>query len=72
MAEFEKRLACVIKADGGIARGYLIDTCKRIGVNETSSHGRSPYRAKLGQTFPEPLAAARLMNRWSRDLLLSA
>lgn len=34
MGEFEKRLACVIKADGGIARGYLIDTCKRIGVNE--------------------------------------
>jgi hypothetical protein len=28
MAEFENRLACVIRADGGIARGYLIDTCK--------------------------------------------
>ena len=34
MTEFDKRLACVIKADGGIARGYPIDTCKRVGMNE--------------------------------------
>ena len=34
MAEFEKRLACVIKADGSIARGYMIDSCKRNGSNE--------------------------------------
>jgi len=25
MTEFEKRLACVIAADGSIARGYMID-----------------------------------------------
>ena len=33
MAEFEKRLACVIKADGAIARGYMIDKCEFDGVN---------------------------------------
>jgi hypothetical protein len=34
MAEFEKRLACVIRADGVIARGYMIDKCEFDGVNE--------------------------------------
>ena len=34
MSEFEKRLACVINADGSIVRGYLIDSCKRNGTNE--------------------------------------
>jgi hypothetical protein len=34
MAEFEKRLACVIRADGTIARGYMIDKCEFNGVNE--------------------------------------
>jgi hypothetical protein len=33
MAEFEKRLACVIKSDGKIARGYMIDRCDFDGVN---------------------------------------
>lgn len=28
MAAFEHRLACVINADGSIARGYLIDKCE--------------------------------------------
>src|SRR5215467_8613000 len=34
MAEFEKRLACVIAADGSIARGFMIDKCELIGANE--------------------------------------
>ena len=34
MAEFEKRLACVIAADGSIARGYMIDRCELVGANE--------------------------------------
>lgn len=34
MAEFEKRLACVIRADGSIERGYMIDSCSRNGINE--------------------------------------
>jgi hypothetical protein len=28
VAEFEKRLACVIKADGTVARGHMIDACR--------------------------------------------
>ena len=34
MAEFEKRLACVIGADRKIARGYMIASCKLGGENE--------------------------------------
>jgi hypothetical protein len=34
MAEFEKRLACVIAADGSIARGYMIEKCELVGANE--------------------------------------
>jgi len=34
MPEFDKRLACVIAADGKIARGYMIDKCEFNGVNE--------------------------------------
>ncbi len=33
MAEFEKRLACVINADGIIARGYRIERCELQGEN---------------------------------------
>jgi len=33
MAEFEKRLACVINADGTIARGYRIGGCDLQGEN---------------------------------------
>ena len=35
MAEFEKRLACVINADGTIARGYRIERCELQGENRT-------------------------------------
>ena len=31
MAKFENRLACVIKSDGAIARGYMIDKCEMKG-----------------------------------------
>jgi hypothetical protein len=27
MAEFEKRLPCVIRVDGSVAPGYMIDSC---------------------------------------------
>ena len=51
MAEFDKRLACVIKADGGIARGYLIDTCKRIGVNEYIITWKIPLQGEAKTNF---------------------
>ncbi|MFA1548608.1 hypothetical protein [Actinomadura chokoriensis] len=34
MSGFEKRLACVIGADGGVVRGYLVEGCAFDGVNE--------------------------------------
>ncbi|MEV6121109.1 MULTISPECIES: hypothetical protein [unclassified Streptomyces] len=33
MADFEKRLACVIAADGSVVRGYLIEGCRFDGTN---------------------------------------
>ena len=32
--DFINRLACVIKADGTIARGYKIESCELKGANE--------------------------------------
>ena len=39
MAEFEKRLACVIAADGSIGRGYMIESCELVGANEYHLEG---------------------------------
>ena len=44
-------MACVIKADGGIARGYLIDTCKRIGVNEYIITWKIPLQGEAKTNF---------------------
>ena len=33
MAEFEKRLACALNADGTIARGYRVERCELQGEN---------------------------------------
>lgn len=35
MAEFGKRLACVIAADGSIARGYKIEACELVERTST-------------------------------------
>ena len=34
MSDFEGRLACVIGADGTIARGYRIVKCERTGIGD--------------------------------------
>jgi hypothetical protein len=52
MAEFEKRLACVIAADGSIARGYMIDRCELVGANEYVITWKVPCRRKRRQTSP--------------------
>ena len=57
MAEFEKRLACVIKADGTIARGYLIDRCKLVGVNEYIITWKIPLQGDVKTNFAGPSAA---------------
>ncbi|MGH3639463.1 MAG: hypothetical protein ACRDUX_10585 [Mycobacterium sp.] len=51
MSDFEGRLACVIGADGAIARGYRIVKCERTGVGdytilwEDELRGSMPLRA---------------------------
>jgi hypothetical protein len=51
MAEFEKRLACVIKADGSVARGYLVDNCKLNGVNEYIITWKVPLQGEAKSNF---------------------
>jgi len=57
-SEFEKRLACVIKADGGVVRGYLIDTCKHIGVNEYVITWKVPLQGDAKTNFAGTIGSA--------------
>ena len=58
MSEFEKRLACVIKADGSIARGYLIDSCKLNGVNEYIITWKIPLQGEAKTNFAGTIGSA--------------
>ena len=51
MAEFEKRLACVIAADGSIARGYMIDRCQLTGANEYVLTWKVPLQKEAKTNF---------------------
>ena len=63
MSDFEKRLACVIKADGSVVRGYLIDSCKRNGTNEyiitwkipLQGDAKSNFAGTIGSAMEEPV-----------------
>jgi len=64
MAEFEKRLACVIKADGTVARGYMIDKCEFDGVNAyiitwkipLQGSAKTNFSATIGSATSEPVS----------------
>jgi hypothetical protein len=58
MAEFEKRLACVIKADGSIARGFMIDSCKRNGTNEYIITWKIPLQGDVKTNFAGTIGSA--------------
>ena len=58
MAEFEKRLACVIKADGTIARGFMIESCKRNGTNEYIITWRIPLQGDAKTNFAGTIGSA--------------
>jgi hypothetical protein len=58
MAEFERRLACVIKADGTIARGCLIDSCKRNGTNEYIITWKIPLQGDVKTNFAGTIGSA--------------
>jgi hypothetical protein len=51
MTEFIKRLACVISADGSIARGYMIDRCELIGANEYVITWKVPLQNEAKTNF---------------------
>ena len=51
MAEFEKRLACVIGADGKVARGYMIESCKLEGENEYVITWKLPLQNEAKTNF---------------------
>lgn len=58
MAEFEKRLACVIKADGTIARGYMIDKCEFDGVNAYTITWKIPLQGVAKTNFAGTIGSA--------------
>jgi len=58
MADFEKRLACVIKADGTIARGYKIDKCEFDGVNKYTIRWQIPLQNEAKTNFSGTIGSA--------------
>ncbi len=58
MAEFEKRLACVINADGTIARGYMIDKCEFNGTNEYIISWKIPLQGAVKTNFSATIGSA--------------
>ena len=63
MAQMENRLACVIGADGSIARGYMIDRCELVGVNEyviswqvpLQNEAKTNFSCVIGSVAQEPV-----------------
>ena len=58
MADFEKRLACVIRADGSIVRGYLIESCQLAGENEYILTWKVPLQGEAKTNFAATIGSA--------------
>jgi len=58
MAKFENRLACVIKSDGTIARGYMIDKCEMKGENEYLITWKIPLQGDAKTNFAGTIGSA--------------
>jgi hypothetical protein len=58
MADFEKRLACVIDAGGSIVRGYLIDACQFDGTNEYTITWKVSLRDEAKTNFAGTIGSA--------------
>jgi hypothetical protein len=75
MVEFEKRLACVIKADGTVARGHMIDECGFDGVNQYTIRWQVPlqhaaktnFSATIGGALDEPVLPGLITVGLSKD-----
>jgi hypothetical protein len=59
MAEFEKRLACVVAADGSIARGHMIDRCELVGANEYVITWKVPLQKEAKTNFSCVIGSAQ-------------
>jgi hypothetical protein len=57
-ATFINRLACVIHADGSIARGYMIDSCELTGVNEYFITWKLPLQGAIKTNFSATIGSA--------------
>jgi hypothetical protein len=57
-AKFENRLACVIKADGSIARGYLIESCTLTGVGDYLITWKLPLQGQVKTNFAATIGSA--------------
>jgi len=60
MAEqgFINRLACVIKSDGSIARGYMIESCELKGENEYTITWKIPLQGEAKTNFSGTIGSA--------------
>jgi hypothetical protein len=58
MPEFENRLACVIKADGTIARGYMIEKCDFKDPNEYVITWKIPLQGPVKTNFAGTIGSA--------------
>ena len=57
-ATFINRLACVIQADGSIARGYMIESCELTGVNEYIITWKLPLQGGVKTNFSATIGSA--------------
>ncbi|WP_037970484.1 hypothetical protein [Streptosporangium amethystogenes] len=59
MAEFEKRLACVIAADGSVVRGYLIGDCRFEKPNKYTVTWKVPLQGEAKTNFAGTIGSAK-------------
>jgi|GEM_PF-635301 len=57
-AEFVNRLACVIKADGSIARGFMIDSCEVNGENRYIITWKLPLQGEAKTNFSATIGSS--------------
>lgn len=58
MEKFENRLACVIRSDGSIARGYMIDKCEQTGDNKYTITWKIPLQGEAKTNFAGTIGSA--------------
>ena len=58
MTSFEGRLACVIRADGSIVRGHLIEDCQFDGTNQYTITWQVALRGDVKTNFAGTIGSA--------------